>query len=131
MQLFKRPSFYIKIYFNKIEITHLDTGETITKNALQNFSTKRIVIADFNNVELLVRDIINEFEISKGLIKKSFHALMQQMETFEDGISEIEKRAMRDIAEQAGAVTVYLNLDTKKIHYEQAFAMLKNKEFPF
>jgi hypothetical protein len=131
MQLFKRPSFYIKIYFNKIEITLLETGETIIRNSLTNFSTKRIVLADFNTIELLVRDTINEFEISKGFIKKAFHALMQQMETFEDGISEIEKRALRDIAEQAGAVDVYLILDTKKLPYEEAFTKLKNKEFSY
>jgi hypothetical protein len=131
MSLFKRPSFYIKIYFNKIEITHLETGETISRNSLTNFSTKRIVLADFNAVELLVRNTIDEFEISKGIIKKAFHALVQQMEIFEDGISEIEKRAMRDIAEQAGAVTVHLIFDTKKLPYEEAFTKLKNKEFPF
>jgi rod shape-determining protein MreB and related proteins len=131
MSLFKRPSFYIKIYFNAIEVTHLDTGETIKRSSLEKFSTKRLVIADFNIVELLVRNTIDEFEISKGIIKKAFHALVQQMEIFEDGISEIEKRAMRDIAYQAGAVKVNLNFDTKKLPYEEAFTKLKNKEFPY
>ncbi len=131
MSIFKRPSFYLKLYFNKVEITNLETGETIIKNALKNFSTKRLVIADFNNVELLIRETINEFETSKGFFNKSFHAIMQQMEAFEDGVSEIEKRAMRDLAEQAGAVDVYLILDTKKLTYQDAFIKLKSKELPF
>jgi hypothetical protein len=92
MNFFKRPSFYIKFYFNKIEITHLDTGETIVRSAIENFSTKRFVVSDFNKAELLIRSIVNEFEVMKGFLKPSFIALLQQMETFEDGISEIEKR---------------------------------------
>ena len=129
MNLFKKTHFYVKIYFNKIEITNLDTAETITKSAIEKFSTKRIVIANFNIAELLLREGFNELKTKKGFLPLGHEVLMQQMEEFEDGISEIEKRALRDMAEQAGAMKVFLILETKKISVEEAMNGLKNEEF--
>ena len=129
MNLFKRKHFYVKFYFNKIEVTNLETGETISKSSLKKFSSKRFVIADFNNAELLLREIIDSFKTSKNIFKNQYEILMQQMEEFEDGISEIEKRAYRDLAEQAGAIKVYLVLHCRKLNNEEALSGMLNNEF--
>ena len=129
MKLFKRKYFYVKFYFNKIEVTNLETGETVSKTSVEKFSTKRIVIADFNSAELLLREIIDSFKTSKNIFKNQFEVLMQQMEEFEDGVSEIEKRAYRDLAEQAGTVKVFLLLHSKKLRNEEALSGMINNEF--
>ncbi|UAY51671.1 rod shape-determining protein [Ferruginibacter albus] len=118
--LFKRIPIYIKIYFNKVEITNLVTGKTVSKISEQGFSTKRVVIADFNVLELVIRDILKELNGKGGIFQHSLKALIQQMEPVEGGLVEIEKRALRDVAEQAGAAHIILIEHTRKLSNEEA-----------
>lgn len=129
MNFFKRQYFYIKLYYNKVEITHLNSGETITKNSLENFSTKRVVIANFNIIELLVRNCITELSQNYKALFTQNIMLIQHVEVMEGGVTEIEKRAMRDICEQAGGVEVYLITNNKIISIDEAMQGLKNKSF--
>ena len=105
--MFKKASIYVKIFPNKIEVTNLLTDESITRESTQHFSTKRLLIADYNTAELLLRSVLEDLKILK---KFTFGAkfIIQQMELLEGGLAEVEKRAMRDICEQAGASEVYI-----------------------
>lgn len=129
MKLFQRKYYYIKIHFNKVEITDLVTEETVTKTSFEKFSNKRIVIADFNVVELLIKEIIISFQKkTKAFITQNI-MLIQQMESQEGGLTEIEKRAMRDLCEQAGGLKVFLILNNKKINVKEALKGIKNNTF--
>ena len=123
LNFFKQIPIYIKISTNKIEITNLKTGQTLSRTAITPFSTNRIVLSSFINAEELTRSILKELGIAKSQLK----VVIQQIENVEGGLSDIEKRAMRDLGEQAGGVTVMLIEHTTALNKEEALSHLSKK----
>lgn len=62
------------------------------------------VIADFNAAELMMREMIKKIGSKKSLFAPSWRMMI----CIPSSITEVEKRAVRDSAEQAGAKEVYL-----------------------
>src|SRR5450432_1041462 len=62
------------------------------------------VIADFNAAELMIREMIKMIHPKKPLFPPSWRMMI----CIPSSITEVEKRAVRDSAEQAGAKEVYL-----------------------
>jgi rod shape-determining protein MreB len=62
------------------------------------------VIADFNAAELMIREMIKKIYPKKPM----FSPAWRMMICIPSSITEVEKRAVRDSAEQAGAKEVYL-----------------------
>ena len=62
------------------------------------------VIADFNAAELMIREMIKLIYPKKPLFAPSWRMMI----CIPSSITEVEKRAVRDSAEQAGAKEVYL-----------------------
>ena len=62
------------------------------------------VIADFNAAELMIREMIKMIHQKKPLFPPSWRMMI----CIPSSITEVEKRAVRDSAEQAGAKEVYL-----------------------
>src|SRR2546430_14854893 len=62
------------------------------------------VIADFNAAELMIREMIKMIYPKKPLFPPSWRMMI----CIPSSITEVEKRAVRDSAEQAGAKEVYL-----------------------
>lgn len=126
--LFKKKLLYIKVYKNKIEVTNLENGHTVSKNSLEKFSTDRIIVAKFNIAESLIREIIVELNLKKGIFSPQLNILIQQMERFEDGLSDIEARGYRDICEQAGATEIHLVDHNQKLSIRQAIIEISRKD---
>lgn len=108
LSIFKRTPIYIKLSKNRIEIVNLETGETISREPIEPFSTQRFIIADFNKADALIRNIINDLLPKKSIFPRQTKILIQQVENVEGGLSEIEKRALRDLGEMAGGTSVIL-----------------------
>ncbi|MEO8412847.1 MAG: rod shape-determining protein [Ginsengibacter sp.] len=62
------------------------------------------VIADFNAAELMIREMIKKIYPKKPMFPPSWRMMI----CIPSSITEVEKRAVRDSAEQAGAKEVYL-----------------------
>ena len=127
LNIFKRVPVYVKIYHDKIEITNINTQQTISKTSNIGFSSNRLLVAEFNVAEMLIREILKEL----GLSVRTLKILIQQMKEFEDGLSEVEKRVLRDLAEQAGGAVVYIINRTKIMSTEEihGFLNLRSSDF--
>ena len=65
------------------------------------------MIADFNAAELMIREMIKMIDTKKSFFRPGW----RMMFGIPSSITEVEKRAVRDSAEQAGAKEVYLLLE--------------------
>lgn len=127
LNIFRKVPVYVKIYHDKIAITNINTQQTISKTSTIKFSSNRLLVAEFNVAEMLIREILKEL----GLSGRTLKILIQQMKEFEDGLSEAEKRVLRDLAEQAGGATVYIINRANIMTSEeiQGFLNLKSSDF--
>lgn len=119
---FFRPALvYVKVYPNAIAITNLQTGETINRTAPEPFSNSHMVVANFGIAERLGREIIKELRLSR----RSLKTMVQQMKVYEEVLSEVEKRVLRDLCEQIGSKAVFLITNDEEISNEEALKVLK------
>lgn len=125
--MFKSLPVYIRISRNHVEITNLETGETCLKKSVQEFSNERMVLSDFNHAEQTIRSALKELNINRSFFKRSLTVLIQQTEGAEDGLTDIEKRALRDLAEIAGGKTVYIVTNHRILSTDEAVTFLKEQ----
>lgn len=124
---FKRVPVYIKISKNKIEITNLESGDTISRQAMQPYSTDRFIVADFNRASELIQSTVKELLPRKSIFPTPIKIIIQQTEPVEGGLSEIEKRALRDLGEMTGATSVYLITKFEKLSNDEILSILNEK----
>lgn len=122
--MFKTYQIYIKIRRDQIEATDLISGKTISKRALKPFSSTRNIVSNFNNANETIKSVLLELGLRRSFFRVKI--LMHQLEGLEGGLSEIEKRALRDLAEMAGANKVQILEQSETISIELALEYLKD-----
>ena len=127
LSIFKRTPVYIKVFKNRAEIINLETGETISGNATDTFSNDRFIIADFHKANALIRSIMNDLLPRKSIFPRQVKVIIQQLESVEGGLSEIEKRALRDLGEMAGGSPVILIDHFRALSNTEADVALEGK----
>lgn len=124
--MFKPLPVHIIIRRNFIQAINLETGSMSSKKAEINFSSIRNVVSNFNNAENTIKSCLKELGIRTGLFSRPLSVLMQQTEGTEGGLSDIERRALRDLGEMAGGKRVAISEDIKQFSVDEALAVLKN-----
>ena len=94
--MFKSLRIYIKIRRNNIEVTNLETGASSSKSAVNSFSSIRNVVSNFNNAGETVNATLDDLGIGQTFFSRPLTVLIQQLEGTEGGLSDIEKRALRE-----------------------------------
>ena len=125
VRFFKKTPVYIKLWRNKVEITNLETKETRT--AMDNFSTERNVVANFQEADATIRSVLAELGLKASFFGPQLKVLMQQLERSEGGLSDIEKRALRDLGEMTGASSVQLVEHSHNLTIDDAIKELNKK----
>lgn len=128
LDLFKPIPVYIKLFSDRIEITRLDNGETISRNASKKFSNSRLVLAHFENAQMLLRSMLNRWTAKTLIFQGGFDVVIQQMEKMDDGLSQIERHALTEIAEFSGAKNVYVIRHTRKLANNKARNLLSKSK---
>ena len=123
--MFKVKSIYIKIKRNHVEVTDLNTGEIVSKQAMQPFSSTRNVVSSFNPANETIQSALQELGLTGRFFLSKMNILIQQLEGLEGGLSDIEKRALRDLAEMAGANKVYILEQSEPLSIDIALVRLK------
>lgn len=123
--MFKLKSIYIKIKRNHVEVTDLNTGETVNQQAIQPFSSIRNVVSSFNPANETIQSALEKLGLKGRSFLSKMNILIQQLEGLEGGLSDIEKRALRDLAEMAGANKVFILEQSEPVSTEIALDTLK------
>ena len=122
--MFKSLRIYIKIRRNNIEVTNLETGASSSKSAVNSFSSIRNVVSNFNNAGETVNATLDDLGIGQTFFSRPLTVLIQQLEGTEGGLSDIEKRALRDLAEMAGGRKVFICEDSRPLTIADALSRL-------
>ncbi|MEH6585537.1 MAG: hypothetical protein V7720_03210 [Halioglobus sp.] len=94
---------YICIYINKITIRTLDGSDRFLEAEPDRpFSTKRLLIADFTSAESTLTEAVEKLR-GGGILRKSFRAVIHPIEMSQGGLSEVEEKALRELACSVGA----------------------------
>ncbi len=123
--MFKAKSIYIKIKQNHVEVTDLNTGETVNQQAIQPFSSVRNVVSSINPANETIQSALEKLGLKGRSFLSKMNILIQQLEGLEGGLSDIEKRALLDLAEMVGANKVFILEQSETVSTEVALDMLK------
>jgi hypothetical protein len=123
--MFKSLPVHILITRNFIQAINLESGSMSSKKAEINFSSSRNVVSNFNNANKTIKSCLKELEIRNGIFSRPIIILMQQTEGTEGGLSDIERRALRDLAEMAGGKKVFISENTHPLSVNEALSVLK------
>jgi rod shape-determining protein MreB len=101
--IFKPYHIYIKIKTNNIWAKHLESQTIVELSAHQPFTTKRLLVGNFDAALFVIKNAINQTH-SKTLKWVSPKVVIHPMEYLEEGLSPVEKRLFLDLAACSGAL---------------------------
>lgn len=122
MQLFKTIRLYVRLRRDFVEIINLETGQTVTHRAIPAFSSTRHVIGNFRNAQQAMETALTGLGLPRSFGRPRMKMLIHQLENAEGGLDDIERRALRDIGEMAGAVWVFLAEDPRPLSTTEALS---------
>ncbi|NRA12304.1 MAG: hypothetical protein HRT57_10155 [Crocinitomicaceae bacterium] len=96
-QFRSKRTLYVKLYKNKVEIKHIETGNSITRVPSKPFSIDRLIIADYEVMEVFLRAVIKELHgKAQGSRIKPYGVVIQVIDEDVKVITPVERRAYRD-----------------------------------
>lgn len=125
MEIFKNIPLYIKLYKNRIEICRLDTEKC--KEIKSQFSSSRILFADYEKAEFEMKKIIKSLISERLFFAPSLTIAIQQLEMNEGGLSSVEKRAIIDSCEQLNSKKTKIIEVNYEISLSHALSILNEK----
>ncbi len=123
--MFQTNKIYIQLFRNKVRVVNLESGVEATTIATEPFSTQRSVLSSFGPADKAVRVAIKDLGLKFSLLKT--RGVIQQMEDTQGGLTDIEKRALRDLAENAGVGVVYINDGEQRLTNEEALSFMEKR----
>jgi hypothetical protein len=130
LNLLKPIPIYLKVSTDRMEMTRLDTGETVireSKEAEDKFSNQRLVVADFYNAEFMARSMMKELLKTNMFFQRQLSIVIQQTEKREGGLSMVEQRVLYDLGERCGGRYVFLVDQDEELTVQEALTVLADQ----
>ncbi len=127
LHLLKPIPIYLKVSTDKMEMTRLDTNETISRIAEDKFSNQRLVMADLYNAEFMARSMMKELLNTNVFFQRQLSIVIQQMDKREGGLSMVEQRVLYDLGERCGGRYVFLVDQDEELTAAEALLALEEK----
>ena len=94
---------YVQVRVDRMSVKSVGKGTTAEREAQPLFSHKRSLVGDFTSAEKLLKTLVKE--VRQGLVL-NVQMVIHPMERIEGGLSQIEERALHELAIGAGAMRV-------------------------
>jgi actin-like ATPase involved in cell morphogenesis len=106
---FLANTIYVQVRKNTFRLRHIEGKKEREISAQKPFTTTRLLVGQFQEAESLLRKAIQE--ISNGsLFQVSPVIVIHPIEMVEGGLSEVEERALRELAMSSGARSVFVHI---------------------
>ena len=97
-----RPTIYVQVFANRFLVHNVDTGASTEVARNMEFSSPRMLIADFTVAEQQLRNAVRK--VGKGLLGAEM--LVHPLELIEGGVTQVERRTFVELGIGAGASKV-------------------------
>lgn len=95
-------TLYVKVFANRIELKHIESGKGVVEVAQKPFTTQHLLVGNFTSATAtMIRGMEKMREIRWFGPKPT--VVIQPMEKVELGLSEVEDRVFRELAAGSGA----------------------------
>ncbi|MBI5461359.1 MAG: 1-pyrroline-5-carboxylate dehydrogenase [Gammaproteobacteria bacterium] len=103
--MFRNPfknTLYIKVHPNRFDLKHIESGKSLSAVSPTPFTTSRLLVGQFLAAHETLKAAIKSLYAGQ-LFAPSPVAVIHPLEKCEDGLSEVEERALHELAAGAGA----------------------------
>ena len=101
---------YVQVLENKFIMQVLDNNESREIFLPEkNFTTKRLLVGDFSAAQDCLSKAIKRLAPKKLFTRKTAAVVMNPMEMYKGGLSEVEERILNELAFSSGAIKVALH----------------------
>ena len=102
-------TLYIQVRKNRFRLRHIEGKQEREVSAQTPFTTTRLLLGQFQVAETLLKQAIRAIG-SGSFFRVSPVVVIHPMEMVEGGLSEVEERALRELAKSAGARRVFVHI---------------------
>lgn len=107
LQALAANTVYVKVFPNRFEIKHIESGNLQMEVSGEPFTTERLLVGNFTAAsDALKRGMKRLYQ--KKVFAPSLVVVIQPMQKTEKGLSEVEERVFRELAADAGARKVFV-----------------------
>lgn len=124
--MFKTYKVYVQVLRNKITATDLETLQRVTVQADHPFSSVRQVLGTFQSAADTIQRALKDLGMKSSF--STIKMIVHQMEGTEGGLSDIEKRGLRDVAEISGAKIVHLVEQERALTSDEALQLIDSRK---
>jgi len=103
-RILPKSTVYVKLKKNRLEITDIDSGKTLVRDASIPFSNDRLLIAENIPAERLAKELIAELLLhDKKLFNRPIRMVLQPVDPEITEVTAVERMIYQDFALHAGA----------------------------
>ena len=119
-------TLYVQVRKNHFRLRHIEGKQEREVSAQTPFTTTRLLLGQFQAAETLLKQAIRAIG-SGSFFQVSPVVVIQPMEMVEGGLSEVEERALRELARSAGARRVFVHIGAA-LSDAEVLALSQNKQ---
>ncbi|MCB0734482.1 MAG: hypothetical protein H6608_07025 [Flavobacteriales bacterium] len=107
-------------------MVRLDLSAEVSETVKGNFSSERLVIADFEEAERMLKSSLEQLVRGKfwGLLNPPLNIVVQQLDFTDGGLSPTERRILMNVAERIGGRKIIIEDRQEALTWEQAKGIL-------
>jgi|GEM_PF-349064 len=94
-------TIYVRISKNLLHMRHIENGKEESLSSIKQFSTKRLLVGQLSVAEELIKKGVEQL-IGRPLFKPSLQIIIQPLEMYLGGLSQVEERVYQALALAAG-----------------------------
>lgn len=92
---------YVKVFPNRFELKHIESGKTVSSISPSAFTTNRLLVGQFIEADNALQKGMKEL-LGKRLFKQK--VVIHPMEMTEGGLSSMEERVLQELSAGTGSI---------------------------
>ena len=125
-RILPKSTVYVKLMKNRLEVTDIESGKTLVREATIPFSNDRLLIAENIPAERFGKELISELLLhNKKFFNKPVRIVLQPIDPEITEITAVERMIYHDFAFHSGARYIWLCDHQRPMSSEEVLDFIK------